>query len=189
MSIEIQKKPQNNYLKDIKVTKAEDIFNLTEVQEIKNAIQEHLLFIGLDRSNNIRSINLLGIGTSSGIFINNKDILMTALLTASEKVILVHNHPSNTLKASAEDKHLTNVTNKFLNIFNIQLLDHIIVAENGYLSMEKGKEINRNYENDNIKFIENTLIIEENARLKKELEKFNFQTQNDIPESEDEIEF
>lgn len=188
MSIEIQKKPQNNYLKDIKITKAEDIFNLTEVQEIKDAIQEHLLFIGLDRGNNIRSISLLGVGTSSGIFINNKDILMTALLTASEKVVLVHNHPSNTLKASSEDKHLTNVTNRFLNIFNIQLLDHIIVAENGFLSMVKENEINRDYKNDDIKFIENTLIIEENTRLKKELEKLSSQTQNTLIESEEDME-
>ncbi|MCC9261668.1 MAG: hypothetical protein K8V75_04760, partial [Methanobrevibacter woesei] len=126
MNIEVQKKPPKEFLEDIKVTGTKDVLKLQEVQAIKDALQEHLLFIGLDRGNNIRSINLLGIGTSSGIYINSKDILRTALLTASEKVILVHNHPSNTLKASFEDKHITNVTNKFLNIFSIQLLDHII---------------------------------------------------------------
>ena len=135
MEVEIQKKPQKTYIENTKVTSTEDVFNLLEVQNIKDAMQEHLLFIGLDRGNNVRTINLLGIGSSSGIFVDSKDILRTALLTASEKVVLVHNHPSNTLKASNEDIHLSNITNQFLKVFNIQLLDHIIVAENGYLSM------------------------------------------------------
>src|SRR5699024_4043409 len=115
--------------------------------------------------------------------------LRTALLTASEKVILVHNHPSNTLKASFEDKHITNVTNKFLNIFSIQLLDHIIVAENGYLSMGKENEINRDYKNDDIRFIENTFVIEENTRLKKELQNLNSKTlDTTLSDMEDDME-
>ena len=171
MEIEIQKKPQKTYIENTKVASTEDVFNLLEVQNIKDAIQEHLLFIGLDRRNNIRTINLLGIGSSSGIFVDSKDILRTALLTASERVVLVHNHPSNNLKASNEDIHLSNITNRFLKVFNIQLLDHIIVAENGYLSMGKEDEINRDYENNDIKFVEKTFLIEENIRLKNENEK------------------
>ena len=190
MNIEVQKKPPKEFLEDIKVTGTKDVLKLQEVQAIKDALQEHLLFIGLDRGNNIRSINLLGIGTSSDIYINSKDILRTALLTASEKVILVHNHPSNTLKASFEDKHITNVTNKFLNIFSIQLLDHIIVAENGYLSMGKENEINRDYKNDDIKFIENTFVIEENTRLKKELQNLDSKTFDaTLSDMEDDMEF
>ena len=106
MNIEIQKKPQTDYLKNTKIVETEDVIKLSEVQEIKDAVQEHLLFIGLDRGNNIRTISLIGIGTTSGISINRKDVLRTALLTASDRVILVHNHTSNTLKASHEDKNL-----------------------------------------------------------------------------------
>ena len=121
---------------------------------------------------------------------NTSLTLRTALLTASEKVILVHNHPSNTLKASFEDKHITNVINKFLNIFSIQLLDHIIVAENGYLSMGKENEINRDYKNDDIRFIENTFVIEENTRLKKELQNLNSKTFDaTLSDMEDDMEF
>lgn len=189
MKIEVQKKPQKEYLKNTKVTCPEEVFKLVEVQEIRDAVQEHLLFIGLDRGNNIRSINLLGVGTSAGIPINTKDILRTALLTASERVILVHNHPSNTLKASYEDKHLTNITNKFLSVFSIELLDHIIVTENGYLSMGKENEINRNYKDDKITFIENTLLLEENNRLKNELNNLNLHIQDNVLENDDGMEF
>ena len=98
LSIEIQKKPK--VIEEIKLEKSSEVFALEEVQEIKDAVQEHLLFIGLDRGNNIRNISLLGIGTSNEISIDSKYIVRTALITASDKVILVHNHPSNKLEPS-----------------------------------------------------------------------------------------
>lgn len=184
MNLDIQKKPQKEYLNNTKLSKTSDVIELSEVQEIKDAIQEHLLFIGLDRTNNIRKIDLLGVGNSAGIFIDSKDILRTALLSASDNVILVHNQPSNSLKASSEDIHISNVINKFLKIFNIQLVDHIIVTENGYISMNSENKINRGYEDNNIKFVENTLLLEENNNLKKEIdllkEQQNVQTNDDM---------
>ena len=61
IEFEIQEKPQNDIL-ERKANSSKTIFNLDEVQAIKNAIQEHFLFIGMDRNNNIRNIRLLGIG-------------------------------------------------------------------------------------------------------------------------------
>ncbi|MCC9261840.1 MAG: hypothetical protein K8V75_05635, partial [Methanobrevibacter woesei] len=70
------------------------------------------------------------------------------------------------------------------------LLDHIIVAENGYLSMGKENEINRDYKNDDIRFIENTFVIEENTRLKKELQNLNSKTlDTTLSDMEDDMEF
>ena len=102
--LDIQKKECG--INERKVNKPEDVFNLEEVQEIKDAIQEHFLFLGLDRVNNIRNISLLGIGTSSHIEIDVKYIVRTALVTGSDKVILVHNHPSNSLEPSFQDKEI-----------------------------------------------------------------------------------
>lgn len=80
ISIEIQKKPK--VIEEIKLEKSGEVYDLEEVQEIKDAVQEHLLFIGLDRGNNIRNISLLGIGTSNEISIDSKYIVRTALITA-----------------------------------------------------------------------------------------------------------
>ena len=116
MNIEVQKKPQKEYSKDIQIKRSTDVLNLEEVKEIRNATQEHLILLGLDRSMNLRTVRLLGIGSSSGIFVDSKDVLRTALLTASDSVILVHNHPSNSLRSSAMDKELTNKVSKLNNI-------------------------------------------------------------------------
>ena len=188
MEIEVAKKPKSDIENEIKITTPEDIYNLNVIQNIKDGIQEHLLLLGLDKGNNLRSVNLVGVGTSDNILINSKDILKTTLLYANDKVILVHNHPSNSLKASNHDIDFTNKINKFLGIFNIELLDHIIVTENGYLSMMQEKQIDKNYTNNDIKFIEKTILIEENNRLKQEIDKLSIQNNNELDES-DEMEF
>ena len=156
-----------------KVNKPEDVFNLEEVQEIKDAIQEHFLFLGLDRVNNIRNISLLGIGTSSHIEIDVKYIVRTALVTASDRVILVHNHPSNSLEPSLQDKEISNISNQLLKAFNIRLLDHIIVSENSYVSMESLKIINDKYESERTKLLDKITVIEENIKLKDEIVRLN----------------
>ena len=156
-----------------KVNKTEDVFKLEEVQEIKDAIQEHFLFLGLDRVNNIRNISLLGIGTSSHIEIDVKYIVRTALVTASDRVILVHNHPSNSLEPSLQDKEISNISNQLLKAFNIKLLDHIIVSENSYVSMGSLNLINDKYESERTKLIDKITVIEENTKLKDEIVRLN----------------
>ena len=167
--IEIEKKQRD--IEKIKIKTPKEVFSLQEVQEIKDAIQEHLIFIVLDKGNNIRTIRLLGIGTSSEINIDYKDIVRTALVNACDRVILVHNHPANNLEPSNQDRNLTNTINKLLYIFNIKLLDHIIVTENNYLSMLEIDAINEKYENNKMDLLKNTLLIEENKKQKTEIEK------------------
>ena len=161
-----------------KVSRPEEVFNLKEVQEIKDAIQEHFLFLGLDRANNIKNISLLGIGTSSHIEIDIKYIVRTALVTGSDKVILVHNHPSNSLEPSFQDKEISNITNQLLRAFNIQFLDHIIVGENSYNSMGALELIDENYESERTKLINKIILMEENEKLKDEVIKLKKELKN-----------
>ena len=158
MDVDIIEKPKKNISEDIKVSSSTDIVNLKDVQEIRNAIREHLLFIGLDNRNNIRNITLLGIGTSCNVVIDSKEIIRTALYSASNKVILVHNHPSNTLEPSAQDTKFTSNVEELLKMFNIQLVDHIIVTENSYVSIKsQGKTNKLDYSLKHIKNKENEI--------------------------------
>lgn len=172
VELEIQEKPKEDILSR-KGNNPDEIYNLDEVQAIKNAIQEHFLFIGMDNSNNIRNVRLLGIGNCNVINIDSKEIIRTALLTASEKVILVHNHPSNNLAPSNQDKYLTNYTNKILEVFNIKMVDNIIVTNKDYYSMGRYNEIDFNFENHKLDFAEKTFLKEENERLKNKVKELN----------------
>ena len=145
MNYQVTKKPKLiNEQNARKIICPKNVYQLKEIQEIKDAIQEHLMYIGLDRGNHIRNIDILGIGGSSSIEIDAKHIVRKAIINANDRVILVHNHPSNTLEPSIQDKKFTNTTEELLKMFNIQLLDHIIVTENSYVSIksqEKSKKL------------------------------------------------
>ena len=56
-------------------------------------------------------------------------------INESDKVALVHNHPSGILEPSKEDINITITTGKLLKLFNIELIDHVIVSEKNYLSI------------------------------------------------------
>ncbi len=188
LSIEIQKKP--NVEDQRKVCKSNEVFELEEVQEIKDAVQEHLLFIGLDTKNNIRNISLLGVGKSNMIEVDLKSIVRTALITASDKVILVHNHPSNEVEPSIYDKDFTNVINKLLKTYDVELLDHIIVGKDKYLSMGKEKLISKEYVTDRGEFTKEALLMEENHKLKEKIHKLTNELQQyKKREQEEEDEF
>lgn len=184
ISIQVSDKPKTNIDREIKVSNSKDVVNLEEVQAIKNATNEYFIFIGLDRANNVRNISLLGIGTSSNILIDSKDIIKTAILSASEKVILVHNHPSNNLKPSKEDLHLTNVTNESLKPFNIELIDHIIVTEKEYSSILEVKAFYKQSKGETLENMSKGFLLEENQKLKKEIEQLKQQLQNKQVEQE-----
>ena len=171
MELEIEKKPKVEYVDNIKINCPKNVYNLKEVQEIKDAVQEHLLFIGLDRKNNLRKIIMNGVGTTSSINVDIKDIVRNALVNACDRVILVHNHPSNSLDASAQDKHLTNYTNGLLNLFKIELLDHIIVTENEYVSMREKGWIDKNYIEEKFFGIDEEKLKNENKVLKAKIKR------------------
>lgn len=184
MSLSINVLKKDSVSNKYKITCPSDIIKLDEIQEIRNAYQEYFFFIGLDRANNLRTISLLGIGPSNGININSRDIVRTALITNSERIILVHNHPANSLKPSLEDLNLTNQINSVIKVFNIELLDHIIVTEDKYASMKKLEVIDKNYTNKNIEMMEKILLLEENKKLKQELQNYK---EKQLEEDEEEI--
>ncbi len=189
IEVPILTKTGKNIEEDIKLLSSTDIVNLKQVQAIRNAVKEHLLFIGLDRGNNIRNISILGIGSNCEVLVDSKDIIRTALLSCSERVVLVHNHPSNSLEPSNADIHITNITNNLLKTFYIELLDHIIVTENEYISMEKIKKFNKNYINDEINKVEKQFLYEENLKLKQEIEKLQNNKEKEENLTNDELDY
>ena len=99
-----------------------------------DAWREQSYAILLDR--NCRAVGhiLLGIGGFNSVTIDPKLILLSALQTNAENVILVHNHPSENPRPSQSDISETEKTKKMLSAFSIKLIDHIILADNAYFS-------------------------------------------------------
>lgn len=173
MNIEIEKQPKSNVKEDIRIIKPQMIYEIEEVQEIKDAVQEHLLYIGLDHKNGVRNIRIIGIGTNAGVNVDSKDIVRNALINANAKVVLVHNHPSKSLKPSEPDLLMTNTTRNLLKDFNIDLVDHIIVTSESYCSMRELGEFEKNRTDFRADLMDKVKLLEENIFLKEKIKELN----------------
>jgi len=93
----------------------------------------------LDNSNHIISTQTMTTGTVNQAAVYPREIAKLALLHDCGSVILAHNHPGGTLKASPEDIVVTKKIGDALATLNINILDHIIVADDKYMSFaQKG---------------------------------------------------
>ncbi len=80
------------------------------------------------------AISNIGIGSTTGVVVNIKEIFQLALKVNATGIILAHNHPSGNLEASTADLALTQKVKTSANCLDMKLLDHIIITSRGYLS-------------------------------------------------------
>lgn len=106
-------------------------------------VRESSYALFLNQSNRILGHAKLSEGGVSATIIDTILVAKFAVETLSKAVILVHNHPSGSTQPSNQDKVVTSSVKNALQLFNIALLDHIIVAdtEGKYLSMADEGEI------------------------------------------------
>jgi DNA repair protein RadC len=81
-----------------------------------------------------RSLTLKSHREVAGTVVDIKLIAKYAIDCLASGVILAHNHPSGNLKPSNEDLAITKRIKEGLKTLDIQVLDHIILTSDGYLS-------------------------------------------------------
>ena len=69
---------------------------------------------------------------------DHKLIVKRALELLSTRLVLVHNHPSGAAEASEADRRLTRRLKEAAALFDIRLLDHLIIAREGDFSFKRG---------------------------------------------------
>lgn len=70
-----------------------------------------------------------------------KHVCITTLLANAVNVALVHNHPMSGTRPSKNDRELTNKVQKALGLFDIRLLDHLVVTDDSYYSFRDNGDI------------------------------------------------
>ena len=102
---------------------------------------EHEVFsaVFLDSQHRVISFEELFRGTLGSASVYPREVVKQALANNAAAVILVHNHPSGDPTPSAEDRSVTRRLVEAGELLGIRVVDHIIVAESGYVSLnEKG---------------------------------------------------
>ena len=89
----------------------------------------------LDRKGKLLARKRLSEGGSAAAELNIRRLVENALLSSASAVILSHNHPSGIALPSREDYATTQQAQDALRTIGVDLLDHIIVAEDDYVSL------------------------------------------------------
>lgn len=174
---ETQKIKKTHNSERIKIIGSTDVFNLKQIQYIKEKVQEHMLVITLNQKHFINSIELVGIGSSQCVSVRPADILRCALIRGSSSIIVAHNHPSGDNTPSKIDIEFTSRLTRMARVFDIEVLDHIIVGDE-CLSM---KENNCMRESCNVALQENETILElreKNSLLQQKIDKLERKVKN-----------
>lgn len=95
---------------------------------------EEFWAIYLNQNNRVLGKSKLSSGGINQSVVDVRILFKTALEHFSTGIIIAHNHPSGNLKPSSEDLKITKQITEAGKILNIQLLDHLIIAQNSYLS-------------------------------------------------------
>ena len=97
--------------------------------------REYFMVAFLGNGNRIIETKVVSKGTVNQALVDPREILKIALANDSVSIILAHNHPGSSLKASNEDKDMTQRIFDIFKPLNINVLDHIIVGGNSYVSL------------------------------------------------------
>ncbi len=115
------------------VRASQDIARLLQVK-FRDYRHEVFAVLYLNRANKIKHFEVVSEGGISGTIADPRIILRKALEQDAVSLILCHNHPSGSLKPSRADEQLTFKIKEAAGFFDINILDHIIVSEDGYYS-------------------------------------------------------
>lgn len=130
---------QISYKERIQISDAPKINNSADAAEVlfehwnKDTIALHESFkvLLLNNSNKVKGVYELSKGGITGTLVDVRILFATILKSLSVAIILAHNHPSGKLMASEADKNITQKIKNAGNLFDISVLDHVIIAPNG----------------------------------------------------------
>ncbi|PID57929.1 MAG: hypothetical protein CR986_08405 [Ignavibacteriae bacterium] len=106
---------------------------------LRDEVKEKFIVVCLNSANKIIKYEVVSVGNLNQSIVHPREVFKVAIDNNSANIFLIHNHPSGNLEASKEDINVTKRLVEAGNIFDIKVLDHLIIAGGGYISfMEKG---------------------------------------------------
>lgn len=103
---------------------------------LKGKKKEHFLVLSLDTRNHLVGIHKVSIGSLDCSIVHPREVFKEAIADSAASVIFVHNHPSGDPTPSSDDIQLTKRLTEAGEILGIEVLDHIVVCDEDYLSMK-----------------------------------------------------
>lgn len=110
---------------------------MNDVFNISNQPEEYLYLICMTCRCKPISFFEVSHGTCNSSLVGCREILIRALLCGASNIIIIHNHPSGSVRPSKEDISVTNRVKEACELIGIHFCDHIIIGRDGYFSFSE----------------------------------------------------
>jgi DNA repair protein RadC len=110
-----------------------------QLRDIRDADREHFVTFDLDVRHRLIERRLVAIGTLTGVAVHPREVFRGAIVNGAAAIIIAHNHPRGDPTPSRQDLELTRRIKEVGELCGIQVLDHLVVGAQGYVSLaERG---------------------------------------------------
>ena len=128
-----RRRRQSEGLKKEKITCSRDVVEIFQ-PILGDIVKEEFWILLLNRANKIIGKKRISEGGVAGTVADSKIIFKEAVDKLASSIVLCHNHPSGNVKPSEADIKLTKRLKEAGQIFEIPVLDHIIITHNSFYS-------------------------------------------------------
>lgn len=111
---------------------------LDEIFYLSYLNEEYMYVVSLDSGSHVKGVYELAHGCHKFVTAYSKELFTFLLLSGATQFVVVHNHPSGILEPSEQDKKWTASMQMSANILHIDFLEHIIVTEDGFITIKDG---------------------------------------------------
>ena len=132
-AVEIYKRQQSQQVERREIFGSADIYELMGplIGDLPN---EEFWVISLNQSAKLIKKVRISVGGITQTSADIRLIMRVLIDTGATQFAAVHNHPSGNSRPSNEDKKLTEQLKKAAGLFNIRMIDHVIITNGGYYS-------------------------------------------------------
>lgn len=132
-AVEIYKRQQSQQVERREIFGSADIYKLMGplIGDLPN---EEFWVISLNQSAKLIKKVRISVGGITQTSADIRLIMRVLIDTGATQFAAVHNHPSGNIRPSNEDKRLTEQLKKAAGLFNIRMIDHVIITNGGYYS-------------------------------------------------------
>lgn len=105
--------------------------------------KEHFHALYLDTRRYLIAAETISIGTLDSSLVHPREVFRPAIAHAASAILVAHNHPSGDPEPSPEDLALTRRLDKAARLLGFSLLDHLVVAKRGFVSLRERQRSGR----------------------------------------------
>ena len=101
---------------------------------LRDEVKEKFIVVSLNSANRIIRYDIVSTGSLTSSIVHPREVFKVAIENNSANIILLHNHPSGNCEPSNEDIKTTKKLVEAGKILDIEVFDHIIIADTNYFS-------------------------------------------------------